>query len=338
MTGFTFFVAIVAAIGGGILCVISVALSFILFWGVSQDATLQMVWGGAAIGFELIKFSIIPIATYTYNEGKKLATSILATSFLVLMAISITASVGSLAKSTKDQDTDYYSAIDSIESKKEEIAGYRDQIKSRAESIEVYQGEKLITAKANPLQEKTDQDLVKISELNEQIKLIIIPKRSALSEGIASIAILLGLNERSAQSNVFAIFSLLLDTFAGLSLIVSEAIFLAWKAGRTLKIEGREEKDKAERHLEREHELQVKRLDVESEKFAASEREKPRLVTEVPTPAKATVIPLKADDDDLAIVRRAIVEGIVPSAPSERNLIKSLNMTEERAVKVLAQL
>lgn len=334
MTGLTYLFGIAISIGGAILCLASVFLSFMLFIGIDDDPTFQYMWGGVAVGLELIKFSLVPIGTYVWTKNRK-AAGVIAVSFFVLMAFSIIASVGSLAKSANSQNTLYYSALDDKEAKEAEVQGYRNQIASRDVSIAEFQ-KKILLTKAKPLQKLNDKDLLKINTLNAEIKSIVIPERTELSEGISDVSILIGLDERSVQSATFIVFAIFFDIFGALSLIVSELIFLAWKTQKETLLKDKGDQAAAERSAERDHELQIKRMDLETIKFTAKGRSQdtPQAVV----PAEAKVIPLKADEGDLARVRAAIADGTVLDPPTMKQLVKNLAMSPDRAEKALAQL
>jgi hypothetical protein len=328
---------LVLKFGGWILCIVSIFLSFLLFVNISSDTTDKFIWGGAAIGIELIKFSLVPMATYYFVE-KSIGQGILATfGIIILMALSMAASVGSLSKSSSENDTPYHAAMEEKKRYEKVVSRLETTIDARSVSIGIFQSEKLLTNKANPLQEKNDADLLEIKRINDVISLIVIPNRSVLAGSIASLANLMTVSDKRAGAILFAGFSIVIDVFAVVSLILSELTSIALKK----KIQKGDEdiaqiKDDKEREI-REYDLRVKEIQLESDKYAkglASSSE--NQISYASTSEK--VVPIKQNtgsktDED--IVREAIKGKLIPNPPSIKNLVKNLGMSQKRASDVL---
>jgi hypothetical protein len=320
--------------GGWILCLISLILSVILFGSSSDDPMQQMLWGAAAIGFELIKFSLIPIAVIAFSSGKKLYGWLYTGAFLLLMFVSVVASIGSLSKNTESRDIDFYNSLGILEGKKVEIENLQAQIDSRLVSIERYQELDEHKVSALPLITLNSLDNEKIAAKRLEIQAIALPERSALSEGISLVAAAINIEAKTIQANVFIVFSLLLDFFGALAIAIGELtahLLLSKNLSQKKEDDEAKRKDKA---LEREHQVTMMKWGVETEKLA---NQKPRIDTPAVERVSAEVVPIAAGSSSSERVRAAVESGMLPNPPTVRAMVKNLGIDKTEAERIAAE-
>lgn len=331
-------------VGGLTLSAISIYLSFKLFSNISEDYVLQAVWGSAAIGFEVIKFGLVPVATYLIARHHFVTGLAIALIVIALMIISITASIGSLEKNVVENDAPYYEAVEKKESKQDEISSLEEQIETRKASIKVYQKEEKITLGANVLQDKNAVDLEKISLLKEEIAAIKIPERSTLSAAIDSIAIVLQVDPKSAQANVYVAFSAMLDVIAALALLIAELIYMGYWNGKY------NTKDEVERlrKLAEEKEKLIKVLKQSNDGLEVTSKNS--LESCADTQALLDV-DLHSDREEAEVIsvdfalvtltekiEKAITLGEMDKSPKLRTIVKQFNVDSEMAERALDRL
>lgn len=328
-------------LGSILLCVISIALSLILFLNIGEDPLSKMIWGGVAIGFEFIKFALIPAGFYFYSRKKLKSVASIAVPFVLLMSLSISASIGSLAKNTQAQTTPYLQAVEKKRRILNEIDSLNQSVANRQKAIDVYIDERMISNKVRPLQVEIDDILLEVKALNEEVENMIMPPRSALSESIDSIAVLFGYEEEKTKSIIFFTFSFLLDFFAALSLLISQSL------GLMITRSNKEERDLESKHnriameLARDHELRMKSMELEKDRFLAA-RDRSEKGDILPTSAPnispvrpREVVDSAAPNSDVNQVKQAISQSILENPPSVRSIVKTLGMTPARAEKVV---
>lgn len=341
----------ILGLAGITLAAVSIYLSYILFSNISSEVETQQVWGTAAIAFEVIKFTLVPIATYLFFKEKYGQTLLVFISLLVLMVASITASVGSLSKGTSDNDVAYYKAIDLIKTNEESISDLYAEIKERSVSIKIFQDAKKISLGAEPLQDKNDLANKTIRALKAENNAIEVPSRDAMSQAIQDFSIILNMDERTAKPQVFLIFAILLDFFGGVSLLVAEAIYLSINKKKE-EDDTKEQKKKQDadqkirdHDLERlkaqqDHELNIKKIEENranidlrlsqskntSSGMSVDNSLKPVLQT--------NVVPISADNDDLNRAKELVSQGVLDNPPSIRELVKEYHFERGSAEKI----
>lgn len=343
--------AVILGLAGLTLAVVSIYLSYILFSNISSEVETQQVWGTAAIAFEVIKFTLVPIATYLFFKEKYGQTLLVLISLLVLMVASITASVGSLSKGTSDNDVAYYKAIDLIKTNEESISDLYAEIKERSVSIKIFQDAKKISLGAKPLQDKNDVAHKKIRDLKAENNAIEVPSRDAMSQAIQDFSIILKMDERTAKPQVFLIFAILLDFFGGVSLLVAEAIYLSInKKKEEEDTEEQERKVLAEQKareyeletlkLQQNHEISVKKIEENraSMDLRLSENNVTTSGLKVDNTLKPIqqkkVVSINADVDDLSRAKELVARGELDNPPAIREMVKEFHFERGSAEKI----
>lgn len=324
-------VSIAMMIGGWALCVISIALSFILFKSIGNTPVFELIFGGAAIALEVIKFSMAPLAAYAYSRGEKTKATLQSIGFFTLMTLSIVASIGGLNKNTSESESNYNLVIEKRDQLKSQITNTEKQIAQRNISIAAFQDLGYFSNKADPLIKDNEADNAKLNLLRDQLSSIKIPERSLMIEGVSLIAVALNLNPESAKAWIYIVVSILFDIFGAWSLIVSETM-ISLRKKEQLKTKAQAEiREDNERERARQHELEMAKIKAASinktEKEPIKKPAPPMPAPVVQTTNNVSVITPNLDPKKLKTLESAITEGVVPENPSPRDVARYLGTT-----------
>lgn len=360
MSPLVYTLTIILTIAGWFLCIISLLLSTVLFKSIGTTPFFIGAFGTAAVMLEVIKFSLAPIATYLYYKGKHVWASVLGLLFIGLMSFSILASMAGLNENTNKDERAYVEAIEKKARKQDEIAQLEANITQRNKDIEFYRNEKLIKLEVVPRQAKNEIDQARIKELNDEIDLIVIPDRSMMIEGIELIATAFGTQDLEfTKAVIYVVFSIFLDFFGSLALIVSEFLYLNRKTEKDSSEELDRERKMAEAIEQREHELSIARIQASGQIMAnkkaapvftpqqpqTPEARQPKPATEQSQSAKVVQMNTSPSpeaesgvSDAVKEARLAIDNGVIPEHPSPRILARSLGMPSNIAMIVSEKL
>ncbi|MDE1465336.1 hypothetical protein [Spartinivicinus poritis] len=233
--------------GATLSVTLSIALSVLLFWSISENNYYSALFAGLALAFELAKFMALPEIARR-KQRKDWAGALSATLlFITLATASILGSIGGLQSDTQRVQAN----IAQQEQKRVSLIEQRqlllDEIAENQKAIDKYISLNRIKNFAQPLQEKNKALRQQASELQDKINTVGVAHETPMTALLGAIATAVSEDKATVQVYVFILLAVLLDLVASffIELIREENQFKASlvKKPQTTKVAKAEEGD-----------------------------------------------------------------------------------------------
>ena len=226
--------------GATLSVTLSIALSVLLFWSISENQYYSALFAGLALAFELAKFMALP--EIARRKQRKDWTGALSATllFITLATASILGSIGGLQSDTQRVQAN----IAQQEQKRVSLIEQRqlllDEIAENQKAIDKYISLNRIKNFAQPLQEKNKKLRQQATELQDKISAVGVAHETPMTALLGAIATAVGEDKATVQVYVFILLAVLLDLVASffIELIREENQFRASlkKKGSTPKL------------------------------------------------------------------------------------------------------
>lgn len=204
-----------AAYGGASLSVsLSIALSVLLFWTISENLYYSVLFAGIAVVLELAKFMALPeIARRKQRQDwvGMLSTGLL---FLILASASILGSIGGLQSDTQRVQASIMQQTQKREALIEQRQLLLNEIAENQQAIDRYIALNRIKHYAQPLQAKNQTLREQVTVLQHQIDAVGVAHETAMTALLGAIATALDEDKATVQVYVFILLAVLLDLVA----------------------------------------------------------------------------------------------------------------------------
>lgn len=225
--------------GASLSVTLSVALSVLLFWSISENIFYGVLFAGIALVLELCKFMALPEIAYRKQRKDWMGTLSATLLFLVLASASILGSIGGLQSDTHRVEAGIAQQQQKRVAMEEERRLLLDEVAENQQAIDKYIALSMIKNFAQPLQEKNRLLRQQAADVQAQINELSITHETAMTALLGAIATALGKDKAVVQVYVFVLLAALLDLVAGffISLIREENQFKASLANADQKSE-----------------------------------------------------------------------------------------------------
>lgn len=205
----------IAYLGTTLTCTISIVLSVLLFWSISESFYFSCLFAALAISFELAKFMALAEIGHRWRCENKLGSLTATLLFLVLAGTSILGSIGGL-----NSDTEAAKArLAEIEQQRSglqlQIKSLQSQIEQNNKAIERYIELNRIKNYAQPLQTENQKLREEISGLQKQLNTLPEERETSMLAMLHALATAFKVDVEKVQAWSFIVLSVLLDVVAG---------------------------------------------------------------------------------------------------------------------------
>lgn len=348
MTVLVFCFSVVMTIAGIGLAGLSIYLSVDVFSGIGQEGTIYTgIFGSMAFAFEIIKFSLIPIALHFSNSKNKREVALsygLGVTFLLLSFLSVFSSVSSLNQNNKKYENEYIESISTLSEKDEEISQLEIEINQLNSQVDIFIKAEKLTLKANPTAAKRDLKKAELKILKEERDAIVIPERTAMAEGADMVGQKLGLDSSTAAVWVNLIAGLMIDFLAAVGLFTGEVLFKSLTSSKEKSKKDKDQRNADEREKDRKHEREMMRL----KNLGSIPKEEPAPTVAAPIPASRASPTLVASSPEITSaggdqdvdaarlkeVKTLMAKGELPDPPNARQIAQKIGANSAEARKL----
>ena len=200
--------------GATLSVTLSIALSVLLFWSISENNYYSALFAGLALAFELAKFMALP--EIARRKQRKDWTGALSATllFITLATASILGSIGGLQSDTQRVQAN----IAQQEQKRVSLIEQRqlllDEIAENQKAIDKYISLNRIKNFAQPLQEKNKELRQQAADLQDKISAVGVAHETPMTALLGAIATAVGEDKATVQVYVFILLAVLLDLVA----------------------------------------------------------------------------------------------------------------------------
>ena len=200
--------------GATLSVTLSIALSVLLFWSISENNYYSALFAGLALAFELAKFMALPEIARRKQRKDWMGAVSATLLFLTLATASILGSIGGLQSDTQRVQAN----IAQQEQKRVSLIEQRqlllDETAENQKAIDKYIALNRIKNFAQPLQEKNKELRQQATELQDKISAVGVAHETPMTALLGAIATAVGEDKATVQVYVFILLAVLLDLVA----------------------------------------------------------------------------------------------------------------------------
>ncbi|WP_163837006.1 YrzE family protein [Spartinivicinus ruber] len=329
--------------GATLSVTLSIALSVLLFWSISENNYYSALFAGLALAFELAKFMALPEIARRKQRKDWMGALSATLLFVTLATASILGSIGGLQSDTQRVQAN----IAEQEQKRVSLIEQRqlllDEIAENQKAIDKYIALNRIKNFAQPLQQKNKALRQQAADMQEQINTVGVAHETPMTALLGAIATAVGKDKATVQVYVFILLAVLLDLVASffIELIREENQFkasLVKKKPQATKMEEgvtppkpRKPKPKKSVTLEKPKPTPPKLTVVKPEKSDTPVVE----TTQLELPVESNVINIKRASalEKYAIVKEAVSKLDVGEGVYKRQMMKAFQLGQKTVDK-----